>query len=211
MVSPDASWCSQCFRALEAPVSSGTADGSAGASQDLMSGSSETGPGAISVQAGKPAWTCAVCRSPNPIEASLCVTCGAPFSRLLEERDPRPEVEPQTAAAWSMVLPGIGHWKLGRRTDALARFAMFGWAFGALLILLVSRFGQGGLGPTLPLFLLFLGASVVIYVFSAVDAYRIASGNASLVSSRVLLWASAGLVFVSVLIATFVTLPAARR
>lgn len=88
---------------------------------------------------------------------------------------------------------------------------MFGWAFGALLILLVSRFGKGGLGPTFPLFLLFVGASLMIYVLSAVDAYRLASGDPPVVSSRALLWTSAGLVFLSVLIATFVTLPAARR
>jgi hypothetical protein len=42
---------------------------------------------------------------------------------------------------------------------------------------------------------------------SAIDAYRIASGEEPLVSSRGLLWASAGLVVLSVLIARFVTLP----
>ena len=41
---------------------------------------------------------------------------------------------------------------------------MFGWACGALLVLLVSRFGKGGIGPTFPLFALFLGASLMIYV-----------------------------------------------
>jgi len=112
---------------------------------------------------------------------------------------------------WSMLWPGLGHWKLGRRTEAVARFAMFAWAFGALLILVVSRFGKGGLGPTFPLFVLFLGASLMIYVVSAMDAYRLAAGDAPVMSSRALLWTSAGLVFLSVLIATFVTLPAARR
>jgi hypothetical protein len=110
-----------------------------------------------------------------------------------------------------MLWPGLGHWKLGRRTDAVGRFVMFAWSFTALMILLVSRFGRGGLGPTLPLFALFLGASVLIYVVSAMDAYRLAAGNEPLMSSRTLLWTSAGLVFLSVVIATFVTLPAARR
>ncbi len=110
-----------------------------------------------------------------------------------------------------MVLPGLGHWMLGLRADAVARMVMFGWAFGALVVLAVSRFGKGGLGATMPLFLLFLGSSVAIYVLSAIDAYRIASGDVPLVSSRTLLWASAGLVVLSVLIASFVTLPAARR
>jgi hypothetical protein len=43
------------------------------------------------------------------------------------------------------------------------------------------------------------------------DAYRLAAGDTPVMSSRALLWTSAGLVFLSVLIATFVTLPAARR
>ena len=120
-------------------------------------------------------------------------------------------MDPQAAAVWSMAFPGLGHWKFGRRGDAIARFAMSGWSFGALLVLLVSRFGKGGMGPTMPLFLLFLGASVAIYVLSAVDAYRIASGDQPILSSRALLWTSAGLIVLSVLIATFVTLPAARR
>ncbi len=120
-------------------------------------------------------------------------------------------MDPQSAAVWSMVFPGLGHWKLNRRADAIARFAMFGWAFGALMILLVSRFGKGGLGPTFPLFILFLVASVSIYVLSAIDAYRLAAGEEPIVSSRTLLWASAGMVVLSVLIASFVTLPSARR
>ena len=61
------------------------------------------------------------------------------------------------------------------------------------------------------LFALFLGASLMIYVVSAMDAYRLAAGDTPLMGSRTLLWTSAGLVFLSVVIATFVTLPAARR
>jgi uncharacterized membrane protein len=130
---------------------------------------------------------------------------------LFADEDERPDVDPQSAAVRSMVLPGLGHWKLGLRADAVARMVMFGWAFGALLVLLVSRFGKGGLGPTMPLFVLFLGSSAAIYSLSAIDAYRIAAGDLPLISSRTLLWASAGLVVLSVLIASLVTLPAARR
>lgn len=166
---------------------------------------------AIDVEGGKPAWTCPACGSRNPIEAGECGTCGTPFARLLEGSKAAIDVDPQTAAVWSMAFPGLGHWKLGRRSDAVARFAMFGWAFGALVVLLVSRFGTGGLGPAMPLLLLFLGASVAIYVMSAIDAYRIAAGEQPIVGSRALLWTSAGLIVLSVLIAAFVTLPAARR
>lgn len=75
----------------------------------------------------------------------------------------------------------------------------------------MSRIGKGGFGPTFPLFVLFAFASAAIYVLSAVDAYRLAAGEEPVVSSRTLLWASAGLVVLSVLIPSFVTLPSARR
>ena len=165
----------------------------------------------LEVQDGRLTWTCPACEARNPIEASACTTCGTPFARLFQERAERPEMDPQSAAVWSMMFPGLGHWKLGRRAEAVARFAMFGWAFGALMILVVSRIGKGGFGPTFPLFLLFAFAAATIYVLSAIDAYRLAAGEAPLVSSRTLLWAAAGFVVLSVLIASFVTLPSARR
>ena len=209
LVAADAEWCGQCFTPLRAaePDPSATATATR---RDRPSSSGSLG-GAIQIEDGRTVWTCPACETRNPIEAGVCTTCGTPFARLLEEPSEHPQLDPQTAAVWSMVFPGLGHWKLGRRGDAIARFAMFGWSFGALLVLLVSRFGKGGLGPTMPLFLLFLGASVAIYVLSVIDAYRIAAGEQPLVGSRALLWTSAGLIVLSVLIATFVTLPAARR
>jgi ribosomal protein L40E len=199
LASADADWCGQCFSPLER-AGSRTDSPARSASTGTAGPKAIRGPsgGAIEVEGGTLAWTCPVCETRNPIEANECSTCGTPFGRLLAEPEGAPEVEPQTAAVWSMLWPGLGHWKLGRRTDAVARFAMFAWAFGALLILLVSRFGKGGLGPTFPLFVLFLGASLMIYVVSAMDAYRLAAGDAPVLSSRALLWTSAGLVFLSV-------------
>jgi len=214
LASADAEWCGQCFSPLERAGSRTEADSPATSPPTGTAGPTTirgASGGAIEVEGGTLAWTCPVCETRNPIDANACSACGTPFGRLLAEPRAASEIEPQTAAVWSMLWPGLGHWKLGRRTDAVARFAMFAWAFGALLILLVSRFGKGGLGPTFPLFVLFLGASLMIYVVSAMDAYRLATGDAPVMSSRALLWTSAGLVFLSVLIATFVTLPAARR
>lgn len=214
LASPDAEWCGLCFSPLErsgarieaARPATVTPTGTAG--PKAIRG---TSGGAIEVDGGTLAWTCPVCETRNSIDANACSVCGTAFGRLLAEPRAASQIEPQTAAVWSMLWPGLGHWKLGRRTDAVGRFVMFAWSFTALMILLVSRFGRGGLGPTLPLFALFLGASVLIYVVSAMDAYRLAAGNEPLMSSRTLLWTSAGLVFLSVVIATFVTLPAARR
>jgi ribosomal protein L40E len=214
LASPDAEWCGQCFSPLERAGARIEAGGPATAAPTGPAGPKAirgTSGGAIEVDGGTLAWTCPVCETRNSIDANACSACGTPFGRLLAEPRAASEIEPQTAAVWSMLWPGLGHWKLGRRTDAVGRFVMFAWSFTALVILLVSRFGRGGLGPTLPLFALFLGASVLIYVVSAMDAYRLAAGNEPLMSSRTLLWTSAGLVFLSVVIATFVTLPAARR
>lgn len=170
------------------------------------------GGGAIEVESGgKPTWTCSVCSERNPIEATFCATCGAPFGRLLEEPTRRPEIRPQTAATWSFVWPGVGHWKAGYRADGVARIVLFAWTFGTLMVLLVARFGTGGLGPVFPLVALFLVAASAVYTVSAIDAYRLAGGDPPLVSSRVLLWASAVLIVASVALASFLTLPAARQ
>jgi hypothetical protein len=216
LASADAEWCGQCFSPLERAGARTEADGQATSALTGTAGPEAirgTSGGAIEVEGGTLAWTCPVCETRNKIDANACSACGTPFGRLLAEPKEAAAsgVEPQTAAVWSMLWPGLGHWKLGRGTDAVGRFVMFAWSFGALVILLVSRFGKGGLGPTLPLFAVFLGASVLIYVVSAMDAYRLAAGDEPLMSSRTLLWTSAGLVFLSVVIATFVTLPAARR
>lgn len=206
-MSAEAEWCGQCYTPLSAArtrAAEGTEPATAAALREAA------GRG-IEVEEGRTTWVCPACETRNPIEASACGVCGTPFGRLFEEPEVGPQVDPQIAAVWSMVFPGLGHWRLGRRGDAIARFAMFGWSFGALLILLVSRFGKGGLGPTFPLFLVFLLASVTIYVLSAVDAYRIAAGEEPIVGSRALLWGSVGLIVLSMLVATFVTLPATRR
>lgn len=167
--------------------------------------------GKLEMEDGKLGWTCPACGERNPIEAVRCAVCATPFARLFEEPEPVSGIDPQMAAIWSLVLPGLGHWKVGSHLDAIARLVLFAWTFGTLAVLLAARFGKGGMGATFPLFVLFLAAATALYVLSAIDAHRIASGNDPLVSSRVLLWSSAGLIVLSVLMATFVTLPAARR
>ena len=199
-VALDAEWCALCYARLPSPSIAQTEGGVA-----------TPGGGALHVAEGKPAWTCAVCGETNPIDASVCTTCGTAFTRLFEQPVQRPQVDPENAAVWSLLWPGLGHWKAGYRADAIARGVLFAWTFGALSILLVARFGKGGLGATFPLFLLFAASSVAVYAVSAFDAYRLAGGRDPLVSSRALLWGSAALVVLSVLIATFLTLPAARQ
>jgi hypothetical protein len=110
---------------------------------------------------------------------------------------------------WSLALPGLGHWKVGLRADAVARMVLFVWTLGTVLVVTASRSGSG-FGSSTPLFALYLGSATAIYVLSAIDAARAADGRPPVVSSRVLLWASAALVLASIALATLVTLPAAR-
>lgn len=204
LVAPDAEWCGQCYATLAAEPEKGEAS-------DRTLAMATPAGGRLEVESGTPTWTCSVCGERNAIEATACATCGSPFSRLFEEPVSRPEIPPKTAATWSLLWPGLGHWMAGYRADGVARIVLFGWTFGALMVLLVSRFGTGGLGATFPLFLLFLVSASAVYVVSAIDAYRVAGDEEPIASSRVLLWASAVLVVVSVALATLVTLPAARR
>jgi len=135
--------------------------------------------------------------------------CGTPFAQLFAEPEERVQIAPARAMAWSLLWPGLGHWKAGHRLDGVARMVLFAWTLGTVVVFLASRSG-GGLGSGTALFVLFLAASVLLYVVAAVDARRIASGEEALVSSRVLVWVSVGLVVASVVLAMLVTLPAAR-
>lgn len=212
LVAADAEWCGQCFTAMPLEPAEAAVGESTAKAPVMTAALATPGGGGIEVEAGgKPTWKCSVCAEPNAIEATICSTCGAPFGRLLEEPTRRPEIRPQTAATWSFVWPGVGHWKAGYRADGVARIVLFAWTFGTLMVLLVARFGTGGLGPVFPLVALFLIAASAVYATSAIDAYRLAGGDPPLVSSRVLLWASAVLIVASVALASFLTLPAARQ
>jgi hypothetical protein len=207
LVAAGAEWCGQCFAPLgtrpagdeRAPV----------AANGRASAAAASGGGAVEVIEGKATWDCPVCGDRNPIEASLCATCQTPFARLFEVPEDRHRIRPSTAALWSLAFAGLGHWKVGQRPDGIARIVLFAWTLGTVVIVLSSR-SASGFGSTASLFVLYLGSASAIYVLSAVDAYRAAEGIPPIVSSKVLLWASAALVLASIALATLVTLPATR-
>ncbi len=155
---------------------------------------------------GQPRWACPVCAHDNPLSVDRCEICGAPFARLFAEPEAAVEVDPSRAMVRSFLLPGLGHWMVGHRLDGVARMVLFAWIFGTLVVLVLSRVG----GSTLPIFLLYVTAFVGLEATSAIDARRLAAGEEPLVSSRTLLWVAVALVGASVLLATFLALPAAR-
>lgn len=211
LVAADAEWCGQCLRPLrEEPAPSrelsrlrrvltGNGQGTASAGS----------PAPLRAPEG-PTWTCPACEHVNAIELDRCEVCGTPFARLFAEPEPAVEIAPSRALAWSLLLPGLGHWKAGRRLDGVARSVLFAWTLGTVIVLLSTRSGGQGFGRVAPLFLVFLAAALGLYVVSATDAYRIAGGQVPVVSSRVLLWAAVVLVVASVLLATMLALSAAR-
>ncbi len=87
---------------------------------------------------------------------------------------------------------------------------LFAWTAGTTLVLFLSRSGKGGLGSLVSLVFLFLGSAAILYLVSALDAFRLASGDTPVVSARMLLWGSAALVLLSTILATVVALPAVR-
>jgi hypothetical protein len=145
----------------------------------------------------------------NAIELERCEVCGTPFAQLFAEPEARVEIPPSRAVGWSLLFPGLGHWMAGHKADGVARMALFAWTFGASVFLFLSRSG-GGLGRGGALLGLFAVAAVAVYAVSAIDARRIAAGDEPAVSSRTLLWASVGLVVVSVVLATLLALPVTR-
>jgi hypothetical protein len=159
---------------------------------------------------GEPTWTCPACETPNAIDLDRCGVCGTPFASLFAEPEPPRRIEPSRAFAWSLLLPGLGHWKAGRKLEGAARMVLCVWTLGTVVVLLTARSGRGGLGPAGPLVWLFAVATLVLWVTSAVDARRVAGGEPPLVSSRQLLWAVVGLVIASVVLATVLTLPLGR-
>lgn len=102
---------------------------------------------------------------------------------------------PRDAVAWSLVFPGLGHRKGGLPLDGLARGILFTMTFGMALLI-----GLGGAssGTVFGLFLVYLVLALAVYGGSAYEAYRVARGGGLLVPSRPLMWATVGLMLLSV-------------
>jgi hypothetical protein len=142
-------------------------------------------------------WACPQCDMENPLDASACVRCGTSFRDLFQEGPARPKIDPARAAALSLMFPGLGHRALGRGAEGLARAVVFLWTLGMVLAIFV---GAGGLtaGPFRLLLLVLIAAAAFVYGSTAADARRVARGDAPIMTSRMLLYGSTGLMFVIV-------------
>lgn len=179
----DADWCGQCFTSLRATVPD-----PAPASPVLAPPSERAGGAAAT-------WPCPTCGAQNPIELDLCSVCGTSFGQLLRQEEARPTVSPRDAFLWSLMFPGIGHAKVGRGPDGIARGTLFALAFGLALVIVLSGVSTA---PVFGVVVLLLGSALVLYLGSAAEAYRIADGGTPFVSARALLWITVALIMLSV-------------
>jgi hypothetical protein len=136
-----------------------------------------------------------MCGTQNAIELDLCSVCGTSFGRLLREETTAPTVSPRDAFLWSLTFPGVGHAKVGRAPDGIARGTLFVLTFGLALVIVVSGVSTG---PVFAVVLLLLVAALTLYLGSAAEAYRIADGGEPFLSARALLWATVALIMIAV-------------
>jgi hypothetical protein len=161
------------------------------------------------VEGDRVLWTCPRCSTENPIEASACSACGAPFSELLEEEQRGEKVSASRAVRLSLLYPGLGHAPLGRGAEGLARAVVFTYVLATVVAILVMR-GGSGLGPFVALFAISALAAVVFYALAAIDAGRAAHGELPIISTRVLLYGAAGLILLTVAVLVVTGIRASR-
>jgi len=196
LVAADATWCGQCYASLVVPPRRDEP-----APAPPLGGVTDGGERTAAY------WPCPVCGARNPIEADTCVTCGTPFAQVMRDATPGRTVDPKDAVTASLVFPGLGHRKVGRGTDGLARGVLFALSFGMAMLVGIS----GTRSPALFLvFVLFLATALAVYAFSAYEASRLAKGGDLLISSRVLLWVLVGLVMLSTLLLAMAVVTANR-
>ncbi|MDP9341159.1 MAG: zinc finger Ran-binding domain-containing protein [Actinomycetota bacterium] len=174
------------------PVEPGPPLARANSGPELLVGGSEAQP----APAKRPVWNCPVCGATNDLELNSCPACGTPFTRLFEDRLQRPGVDPRAAAKRSLLFPGLGHIRIGRPAEGASLAVLFLWSIGTALLMLLAH--APGAGFIKGLAVAFLLAGLLAYALAAVDVFRRASGERAILSPRLLLYGTAGLVILSV-------------
>lgn len=123
-------------------------------------------------------WRCVRCDSENPVDASVCSTCGAPIGETLRPPEPeRPQRDPNTVALVSLFFPGAGHAYIGMWGQAIARASISLWVIFTALMGAVQKDIKGGS----ILAIVFGLAAFALWALAAHDSYREARRERSLV------------------------------
>jgi hypothetical protein len=204
LVAEDAAWCGQCLTRLdeqetdpEEPARPARLEAEQAMARSATRATTSSADGRFRAAGDELVWLCPECDQANPLEETLCTRCGTQFRSLFEANDAQPSVDPRRAAALSLMFPGLGHRLLGRGVEGLARAVVFAWTLGAGVAILVMRGGFNA-GPFLPLLLVLFAAAAVVYGVTVADAMRTARGDAPIMTSRMLLYGSTGLIIVIV-------------
>jgi hypothetical protein len=213
-----AEWCWRCFQrlaALEPPPEAEAEAEAPGTEQGLEPGVPARPDLGDDPDAPHPrapakvlAWPCAACGHENGIELEVCERCGTSFAALMKSDEKPPNVPPQLAFRRSLIYPGLGHAMVGRSLDGIARGALF-----AMLLMMMIIFLLSGVSGTLGwvVLALFVAMCLVVYLETAWEAYRLASGDPPLITSRMLLWVATGVILGSSAIFAYSLATAAKR
>lgn len=197
LVSRAAEWCGQCLTVLAEPARPATV----GPAEETQLGPIGNGAAPDPIETGRstaegPSWTCPACGEGNSLSLDECTVCGTSFKALFRANERPVDLDPGSATTLSLLLPGLGHIRLGRVAEGLARLVLFAWAVATAAMVVLSAPAEG-LGPLGLLAAMFGAAALVVYVLSAVDVRRAAEGAEPVLSTRALLYGSAGLVLLS--------------
>jgi hypothetical protein len=190
-----AEWCNLCFTPIRRdaePADEGRAHDTAA---DPPAGPGPASSSAASAAAGIEAaaegafWPCPVCGERNPIVLDACATCGTPFASAMRQDRERPDVDPSAVFGRSLLFPGLGHAKLGLGAEGFARGALF-----VILLSVTLLIGFAGASSALLKILLvtFASGTIGVYLLTAIEARRLAEGGRPMVSTRLLLWVTVG-------------------
>ena len=177
----DAEWCGQCLTRFD---------------EDPVEPSEEVSMPEIAKTGGEPTWICPACDTANPIEATVCSRCGSAFTSFLSEgtEPPAPKPVPQgRAVTLTAILPGLGHWSMGRTGLGLARGLLYVWTLSLSLLLLIRPPSAGGAVVRL-VGVVFLLAAAGVWVVSMMETMRLVEGDdRPVLPPKALTWVAAGL------------------
>jgi hypothetical protein len=184
-----AEWCNLCFTPVHREPEPATPTAIADPAGPVPAAPGTPVVATDGTAAAEAFWPCPVCEERNPIALDACAVCGTPFAAVLRQDRDRPQVEPSVAFGRSLLFPGLGHAKLGLGAEGFARGALF-----VILLFVTLLIGfAGASSPLLRVLLLtFAIGTLGVYLLTAVEARRIAEGGSPMVSTRLLLWVTVG-------------------
>lgn len=204
----EAEWCGQCFAHLEDETDPGLTPVAEPISALTEAEIKTAVPEAPTPTTEEPAievepptegkrWVCTVCETPNALEDQNCSACGTSiFTAFGAEDEERSDADPQKALLRSALFPGFGHGYAGHGVlgSAIGGLMLMALGFGiAMAVTGAGRFGW-------PLILL----AIAVWVVAAIDAVRIASGQAGTILLRPrVITALVGVVVIVVVFAAF--------